>query len=492
MRYVIVVDKPEEWRFTKHAHMDIVSAKSYLAEQTYLDQQSVRVFNLCRSHRYQSIGYYVSLIAQARGQKIIPSVSTIQDLNSQTLIKTFCEEMNELIQKSLSRIKSEEFTLSIYFGKNMSAHYEKLCRKLTSIFQAPLLRAQFYYDKYWRLKSIKSISLSDIPESHYEYAKEFAEEYFAKKRFNNKEKTPALYSLAILVNPKEETPPSDKKAIKNFIEAAEHLDFNVELITKDDYNRIPEFDALFIRETTAVNHHTYRFARRAVAEGLVVIDDPDSILKCANKVYLTELLQKARIDIPKSIVVQRSNSHRIAEEMDFPCVLKIPDGAFSKGVLKAKNKEELENLLKELFDKSDLILAQEYTPSEFDWRIGIINKKVIFASKYYMAKGHWQILNWAGQGKKEQEGDDESLPIKDIPEKVMKTALRAANLIGDGFYGVDLKQVNNRIMVIEINDNPSIDANIEDRAVGESLYHEVIKTILQRIHERKSKAEKLL
>ena len=53
-----------------------------------------------------------------------------------------------------------------------------------------------------------------------------------------------------------------------------------------------EFDALFIRETTSVNHHTYRFASRAAAEGLVVIDDPTSIVRCSNKVYQAELFQR--------------------------------------------------------------------------------------------------------------------------------------------------------------------------------------------------------
>ena len=62
------------------------------------------------------------------------------------------------------------------------------------------------------------------------------------------------------------------------------MGFNCEFITKNDINRIAEFDGLFIRETTAVNHHTFRFAQRAISEGLVVMDDPDSILKCTYKV----------------------------------------------------------------------------------------------------------------------------------------------------------------------------------------------------------------
>ena len=60
-----------------------------------------------------------------------------------------------------------------------------------------------------------------------------------------------------------------------------------------------EFDALFIRETTLVNHHTYRFARRAASEGLVVIDDPESILKCTNKVFLAELLSRHKMPMPQ-------------------------------------------------------------------------------------------------------------------------------------------------------------------------------------------------
>ena len=78
--------------------------------------------------------------------------------------------------------------------------------------------------------------------------------------------------LAILVNPKEKAPPSNEGALKKFEEAAKKLCCYVDFITRDDYNRIGEYDAMFIRETTSVNHYTYRFARRGEAEGLAVID----------------------------------------------------------------------------------------------------------------------------------------------------------------------------------------------------------------------------
>ena len=54
---------------------------------------------------------------------------------------------------------------------------------------------------------------------------------------------------------------------------------------------LAEFDGLFIRETTSIDNYTYRFARRAWQEGMPVIDDPVSMIRCTNKVYLHELME---------------------------------------------------------------------------------------------------------------------------------------------------------------------------------------------------------
>lgn len=84
----------------------------------------------------------------------------------------------------------------------------------------------------------------------------------------------------------------------------------------------------FIRDTTAVNHHTFRFSRRAQAEGLVVIDDAESILKCANKVYLAELLRRPdRIPAPETIIIHRGNWERVPATLGLPFILKQPDSS---------------------------------------------------------------------------------------------------------------------------------------------------------------------
>ena len=47
--------------------------------------------------------------------------------------------------------------------------------------------------------------------------------------------------------------------------------------------------------------------------------------------------------------------------------------------------EELRAALDEMFRHSSVLLAQEFIPTEFDWRIGLLDGEPLFACKYYMA-----------------------------------------------------------------------------------------------------------
>ncbi|MCF8260023.1 MAG: RimK family protein [Melioribacteraceae bacterium] len=487
MKTLVVVNNPKDWNFNIDG-VELIAAKSYLMNHNLTDSKSYRIFNLCRSYRYQSTGYYVSLLAEARGHRVFPNVSTIQDLKSQTIVKIISEDIDQLIQKELKKIKSEKFVLSIYFGKNLSSQYDSLAQQLGSLFQAPLIRAVFVFNKKWMVQNISPIPVNEIPKPHLPYVEKFAVEYFSKQRIHSAKVSRTRYDLAILVNPDEKEAPSDPKAIKQFIKAAEENNIRAELITKNDFNRIPEFDALFIRETTSVNHHTYRFARRAFAEGLFVIDDPRSIVKCSNKVYLAEILAKAKVPTVNTVVASRENKAQIETQLKFPIVLKQPDSSFSQGVIKVENKTELNDELERLFDISDLVIAQEFKYSDFDWRIGIINRQPIYACKYFMAKNHWQIYNWKANGD-DNTGNYETLDLKDVPEKIIKTALKATNLIGDGLYGVDIKQSGKEIFVIEINDNPSIEYGVEDKIGKMDIYMSIMKVFYDRLETMRLRKE---
>lgn len=480
METLLVTDQPELWEFAE-SFTDIICASDYIGKEDFSNGQSIRVVNLCQSYKYQSLGYYVSLLAQARNHKILPSVTTIQDLKNQTIAKVISEEIDKDIQFYLKDIKSKDFTLSVYFGKNIAKRYEYLAKKLHQLFPAPIFRVEFHHYKKWQIKKISIISIQDVPKTHQDFLQISAKDYFTKKRFRHARRYQRMYDLAILINSQEKTPPSNKKALEKFIKIGEDIGFNVSMIEKDDFKSLSEFDALFIRETTSVNHHTYRFARKAVAEGLPVIDDPFAILKCANKVYLAELLNKNRIKTPETRIISKKHIDLLKDHPIFPCVLKLPDSCFSHGVVKVSDYEHLKEIVVNFWKQSDLVILQQFMPSAFDWRIGVLNGEPLYACKYFMAKDHWQIYNWSSVN--EREGLFETVPFSDVPENVIETALKAAKYIGKSLYGVDLKEVDGKVYVIEINDNPNIDCGVEDLMIGDDLYFKIIQKLWQDVRK---------
>ena len=485
MSNLLVVSDLHDWPLDIPG-LTVVHARSYLTDPAYGMSSTNRVFNLCRSYRYQSLGYYVSLLAEARGQQSFPRLATIADLQSSMQAAWLTQSLIESIQRELAPLKANTFELSIYFGRSMVKRYGKLGLQLYNLLQIPLMRVCFErHAGQWRLADALPLAIEEMPQRQRDFLAKATMEFFAGHKPPLQPRTPR-YHLAILHDPDDPEPPSNPKAMQKFRRAAEALGMRAHLITRADFTRLNEFDALFIRDTTFANHYTYHFSRQAAADGLVVIDDPGSILKCNNKVYLAELFARHHLPAPKTLLVHKDNIDQIVYSLALPCVLKQPDSSFSLGVVKVDTQEQLRSKASELLEKSELIIAQEYLPTEFDWRVIVLDRKLLCVAKYYMAAGYWQIIKHDAQSGNYVEGPAVAVAETDAPKEMLRLALQAANLIGDGFYGVDIKQVGERYYFIEINDNPNIDAGNEDALLKDALYHEVMSVFLQRIKARKA------
>ena len=481
--HILIVEKAADWP-DHFPNLQVATAKEYLTGGDYPPQRRLRIVNLCRSYRYGSLGYYCSLLAEARGHRVIPTVRTIQDLSRRSIYSLMTQELNEMVENAINRAglspDTRRVKMATFFGRSTYPELQEPALQIYESFRAPLLRLDFKYKGGWRIDGIKPIPLKSLNTEESNAFVQALLGYISKPWRNPKVRKPYRYDLAILHNPQEKLPPSDKEALNHFIKAAKTLDMNAELIQKKDYGRIAEFDALFIRETTSIDHHTFRFSRRAQNEGLVVIDDPDSILRCTNKVFLEELLRANRVPTPRTLILHKGQQNKLQQSLEFPIILKIPDGSFSRGVYKAESKQELKKICRKLFKESDLILAQEYMYTDFDWRVGILDRKPLFVCKYMMSTGHWQIYDH-NTGDEAYSGAYETLAVEDTPKKVVKTALRAAKLIGDGLYGVDLKETPKGVFVIEVNDNPSIDSDVEDLVLKDELYRRIMASFLTRL-----------
>jgi glutathione synthase/RimK-type ligase-like ATP-grasp enzyme len=483
---VVVVENTRRWRLRLQG-AEVVSARDYLVSAAWSARRGLRVYNLCRTYGYQTLGYYVSLLAAARGHRPIPTVETLQDLRLGPVVRLVSEELEELIQRSFARLERKRFDVSVYFGRNLARRYDALARALHEQFPVPLLRATFEkHGREWRLSSVRPIATSEIPDSHHAFVIQQAEHHFGLPPRPSRAKRAFRYDMAILAAPAgAEDAPSDAKALRRFVRAARDLAIEAQLIGHDDAAEVAEFDALFIREATYVNHPTYRLSRRAASEGLVVIDDPVSILRCTNKVFLAEIFARKGIPHPATLVAHDDNVDEIADTVGLPCVLKRPDSAFSRGVVRVDTQEELRARVKDYLRDSELVVAQAFTPSEFDWRIGVLGGEALFACRYHMARGHWQIVA-TGRGGRRRYGKVEALPLDQTPAQAIEVATRAARLMGDGFYGVDIKQTGKRFLVIEVNDNPNVEAGYEDAVLGQRLYVAVMDWFRQKLDARGS------
>jgi glutathione synthase/RimK-type ligase-like ATP-grasp enzyme len=489
-RLVIVVEKASDWG-SFYPSDNLVPAMEYLKQPIAAgEEERTQVINLCRSYKYLGIGYYVSLLAEARGHRVIPSVRTINDLRKRSIYGLDIDDLNAKLAKFLpgDGRDTTDFGLLVYFGTTSYAPLADLARQVFEIFPCPILRLEFERAKVWQINAIKPASLHALSDSQ-EDAFAQALENFSKKIWKRpRTRKKYRYDIAMLHDPNEAMPPSNKKALKNFIEAGKELGIEVDPISKNDYSSLAEYDGLFIRETTALDNHTYRFAIKAEKEDMVVIDDPWSILRCTNKIYLADLLKSRKLPTPKTEIVHREDQKKLAELPDilgFPIVLKIPDGSFSRGIHKVEDLGQLVAAADELFDHTSLILAQEYVYTEYDWRIGVLDGQALYACQYFMSRGHWQIYNHGANKGQQRSGGFKTLPIRDAPADVVKLALKATNPIGDGLYGVDIKQTKDKPVIIEVNDNPSIDAGVEDAYLGEDLYLRIMSEFLRRMERKR-------
>jgi len=476
------------------------------------------IVNLCRTLGYGSDGYYVSLLADARGQLVIPRLETstaladpyarfraLQEAGIATLdagemsarrrstgIDTSEDAESAGLgawplvrEEGLCRaaLPDEVVELVACMGRTTDARFATIASAVFAVWPAPLLRIRVVFEEdEWKVAGVAHASPSSLD----------ADERALLVRAVTTE-APALSlqatkleprdgvraSIAVLLDDSDPFSASSAETIDVLERVAARMNVHIARIEASELRRLPEYDALFIRSLTGVRQPSFQFALRAEALDMPVIDDPQSIIRCSNKVFLEELLRREGVPLPRARIVTAHTPWAQLEELDLPFVIKTPDGSFSAGVHKVTSREDFERHAGALFQHSPLLIAQEWLPTEFDWRVTVLDGKLLFAARYYMAQDHWQIR--AEDGGVERYGKVEAVARADVPRDVVDVALRAAALIGNGLYGVDLKDTPRGPVVIEVNDNPNLDAGYEDTADGDVVYEDIIRFFLKQL-----------
>ena len=142
MPKLIVIEKPDNLKLSL-PDVEVVTPNQYITSQIYQTVKNIKVLNLCKSYQYQTEGYYVSLLAEARGHKVLPGVATIQDFRFPYILRYDSQDFDELIQGTFKNIASDRIEFNVYFGATNIEAFNKLGKQLFQLVQTPILRAAF-------------------------------------------------------------------------------------------------------------------------------------------------------------------------------------------------------------------------------------------------------------------------------------------------------------------------------------------------------------
>ncbi|MBB1382977.1 RimK-like ATPgrasp N-terminal domain-containing protein, partial [Shewanella sp. SR41-2] len=156
--FLIVTDDVNDWRpYLPSDHM--VTVHDYLEMGAFADQSAMQVINLCRSYDYLSTGYYCSLMAEARGHRVIPRVMTINDLSQ--------DRFFSLPQSGLDKLPESvnEISMKLYFGYCDNPSLDKLARKIFERFTVPVLQVSLLkMSGKWQVNTIEPAAFQDLTE----------------------------------------------------------------------------------------------------------------------------------------------------------------------------------------------------------------------------------------------------------------------------------------------------------------------------------------
>lgn len=187
--------------------------------------------------------------------------------------------------------------------------------------------------------------------------------------------------------------------------------------------------------------------------GMPVVNKYLPIARAKNKLRTLQMLTKARIPVPNTIVVRRFEylDEAIKKIGGYPVIVKSPFGTEGREVAIIESRRSMYSALDILWGQSGsgIILIQEYVAEAdgSDFRAFVVGDKVVAAMKRTAPSGDFRSnLSLGGF----------AVNAKLTPQEE-SLAIRATKVLGLDVCGVDILRTKNGPAVMEMNSNPGFE-----------------------------------
>jgi RimK family alpha-L-glutamate ligase len=214
-----------------------------------------------------------------------------------------------------------------------------------------------------------------------------------------------------------------------------------------------EMPSLVLSRTGAgTNYFTLALMRQIEKFNIPVINCADSISIVSDKLMTSQVLTRAGIAIPKTILVNGDvDTELVEKEIGFPCVVKATTGSKGKTVHLCSSKKEFQTLMDLLgsIALKKVLIIQEFIDAEpgTDLRVWVIGGKTVSAMKRKGPDGDFRA-NISQGGTAEQ---------FEISEEVDFIARETAHALGLQIAGIDLLFGKDGLLVCEANSSPGFE-----------------------------------
>lgn len=211
------------------------------------------------------------------------------------------------------------------------------------------------------------------------------------------------------------------------------------------------YDAVIPRIASYMTRYGTAIVRQLEMQGVYTLSSSIAIARSRDKLRSMQLLAKAGVGIPKTVVSRNSaDIDDLIEKIGgTPVIIKLARGTHGNGVVLAETKKAAKSVLQAFYLQNEdgtNILLQEFVKESAgtDIRAFVVGGRVVASMKRQSLDDDFRSnLHKGGEG----------TSIK-LTEEERKTAVRAAKAMGLSVAGVDLMRSERGPLVLEVNASP--------------------------------------